>query len=609
VRRSSQLVIVILLAFITYANPQSEECDYFQSTTITYNLKEKSKRYRLTSEVSLLHEYVTEQSARENVHYIIEPFYAKISKIKGSLNSKSISKSSISSFYTDGEDVFISDDICHAIQIEKAIKPGDVFRCSYRKKFLDIAYLPIAYVPNAGHIREYRIVYNHPKDVTVDFEFYFPFGDIPYSVNRSESKQTILTFIDLPEIKFKQFFQHNQNQAAVLSTFYKDGVALNPSTPDGFVSWYGGLTELEPTLESSHQNILGNELAAVESDLEKLEIINDFVKNNVRYISSYRDSFAIIPHDPNEVLEGKYGDCKDKAILVSAIARLHNIDVHMATVGVEPKPQFEGTHAWLYDHVICHYTGPDTSLFFDPTQKYLSFGGLSESIIGKQAMILDRDYPRYEVIKSSLTHAHIKLFIEADIDSLDRASARVEVGNDYYAYSSYAYEELTGAKLENYLSQTIASIFYKIGLENFQFSEKDKYSIVFTADADLSDFIITTAKNKYIRKTPFVLVDRAMFDRANDSLPIQPENRMWAILTIDLGLSGFSAEADSIVSDHQFPLSFSAVLKPDSGRAKFSYEYFRPTKEMSGDNKHKFLSVLSWYKNRKKDMFVLSRED
>ncbi len=583
--------------------------DYTTSTAITYKIDRDHDSFRLRSETSFRYEYRSELSTYKHGHGVYEPFYARVKGLKAKFNDHKIHKSDITLYKVSDDDLFFPDDAHYSINIGSAIRPGDVYTVRYRMEYDGIEYLPVIYVPNGGYVEEYRVSFEHPEDVLVSFEFFFPDGDIPYTISHPDAKHTELLFSDLPEIGAKPYFAYNDYQAAVMVTLWHDNRRITPTDTDGFLAWYGSMTPLAPTLDSAHQDILAAELQSASNDRERLTVIYDYVRRNIRYLSEGHGGHAFVPHDPSLVLDHKYGDCKDRAYLVSAIARQYGIPVYMALVAVEPSPLFTGIHTSFFDHVICCKRDGDTDFFFDPTERFRNIGGLREEIIGSRAFILDPDNPGYETVTAPFDRPAIDIRIHGNYDSLPRMDATITFRYNYLFSVRLSQRDYTETKLDNTLSENISSLLYKIGLENFQQVNDSGESLTMSADADLSRFIVASTDHRYIPQTAFILASNDMFKREQDTLPIYASSRSWLRLTIDLEAPGVTASADSAVYRDSAVAAYRAIAETGNDHIGLVYEYCRPTKDLAGSNRQKFMDVMQWYKSQKNEMFIISREE
>ncbi len=99
------------------------------------------------------------------------------------------------------------------------------------------------------------------------------------------------------------------------------------------------------------------------------------------------------PARPQEVLERKYGDCKDKSILL--ISLLHSLNIEAKPMllitsdeGVV-RPDFP---SWEFNHMIVKVTGTDAKNYWlDPTVNHCALGQLPDHDEGAYALVLNDD--------------------------------------------------------------------------------------------------------------------------------------------------------------------------------------------------------------------------
>jgi cellulose synthase operon protein C len=127
---------------------------------------------------------------------------------------------------------------------------------------------------------------------------------------------------------------------------------------------------------------------------EKLDKLLAYTQQEIRYQMDYETSIAgVKPHSCRAVLERGYGDCKDKAVLLTSLAREVGIELHFAilrttTVGkVEMKvPNQQFNHAIVY---VPKQEGFPEGFFIDPTTDGLDIGNLRGDDQGALSLVID----------------------------------------------------------------------------------------------------------------------------------------------------------------------------------------------------------------------------
>jgi hypothetical protein len=110
--------------------------------------------------------------------------------------------------------------------------------------------------------------------------------------------------------------------------------------------------------------------------------IDAWMKKNIRYVGVYLANGRVVPHDAATVLRNKFGDCKDKATLMSALLAAKGIASEHALINFgdtytlpEPPTMAALNHAILYL--------PEFDLYDDPTAQFAAFGVLAAETYDK----------------------------------------------------------------------------------------------------------------------------------------------------------------------------------------------------------------------------------
>jgi len=116
---------------------------------------------------------------------------------------------------------------------------------------------------------------------------------------------------------------------------------------------------------------LMNEIFASEDQLDdKIQKSIEYVQNDIRYMAIHSGIGSHKPRHPNEVIESRYGDCKDKSNLLAKI--LNELGVKSASPalvntymkdGVEKLPPSGA----IFDHCIVYFNKDGIDYWIDPT--------------------------------------------------------------------------------------------------------------------------------------------------------------------------------------------------------------------------------------------------
>ena len=124
----------------------------------------------------------------------------------------------------------------------------------------------------------------------------------------------------------------------------------------------------------------------------KAEAIIEYLNQEIRYTGIEFDQASVVPHSVAETLSRKYGDCKDKSLLLVAMLRAAGIPANVALLNAGERMDVPGElpGIGLFDHVIVYVPG-DPVLWVDATDEYARLGQLRDDDHGRQALIVAPD--------------------------------------------------------------------------------------------------------------------------------------------------------------------------------------------------------------------------
>jgi hypothetical protein len=177
-------------------------------------------------------------------------------------------------------------------------------------------------------------------------------------------------------------------------------------TWQGIGEWYTGLSHdrlhAAPDIASK-----AAELTVGKTDFyDKAEAIGDFVQQNIRYFVIEMGVGGYQPHPAEDIFRNRYGDCKDKATLLSAM--LSSVGIHSALMMVDTErgvvdptaPSIRGNHMIAAIEVPKGYESPKMHslvtaktgrryLIFDPTWEKTPFGQLEDNLQGGYGVLIE----------------------------------------------------------------------------------------------------------------------------------------------------------------------------------------------------------------------------
>jgi len=170
--------------------------------------------------------------------------------------------------------------------------------------------------------------------------------------------------------------------------------------------WYLGLTSGRRDASADIRSKVQEITRSAPTQLVKMQALADFVQKNIRYVAIELGIGGYQPHPAAEVFSHRYGDCKDKATLLSSMLKEIGVESHYVAINTERGAVVPTTPPNIgFNHVILAIqvpAGVDTSklpaiidhktlgkvLFFDPTSDLTPFGELPGGLQANTAMLV-----------------------------------------------------------------------------------------------------------------------------------------------------------------------------------------------------------------------------
>ena len=175
-------------------------------------------------------------------------------------------------------------------------------------------------------------------------------------------------------------------------------------------TWYSNLTsgrlDASPAIKQEVAALTGS----LPSPLAKMRAIANFVQHDIRYVAIELGIGGYQPHPASDVFMHHYGDCKDKATLMSSMLREVGIDSYYVVINSERGAVTAKTPASVggFNHAILAVKLPDglsdpsliatmqhprlgRLLFFDPTNHLMPFGQIGGYLQANYGLLVTPD--------------------------------------------------------------------------------------------------------------------------------------------------------------------------------------------------------------------------
>ena len=156
---------------------------------------------------------------------------------------------------------------------------------------------------------------------------------------------------------------------------------------DEIATWYSQL-ERDRRVPTAEIRAEAEKIVAGETTEEgKTRALYEWVSSNIRYVGLSFGVGRYQPHAASEVLQNRYGDCKDKTTLLETLMEVEGIHASAALVNsmADIDPDVPTPHQ--FDHAITLVSIGGHDYWLDPTLGVGPFGYLLPQLRGKYALI------------------------------------------------------------------------------------------------------------------------------------------------------------------------------------------------------------------------------
>ncbi len=138
---------------------------------------------------------------------------------------------------------------------------------------------------------------------------------------------------------------------------------------------------------------------------DKITSIIEFVQTHVRYSGNENGIYSHVPRTPEFVLKNRFGDCKEKSVLLCEMMKLIDVESYPVLVSTTlcNKVKDQNPSINIFNHCISLFTYKGKHLFVDPTISYQrgSFK-LRKCPNYELGMVMDNSKDAFEIIPNDI---------------------------------------------------------------------------------------------------------------------------------------------------------------------------------------------------------------
>jgi hypothetical protein len=221
--------------------------------------------------------------------------------------------------------------------------------------------------------------------------------------------------VEVPEIVSEPF-------AAVPNSVYVWISVSSPMTWTQLARWYADLSrgryDVAPALDAKLAELVQGARTLDDS----LRAVHRWVAQDFRYVSLSLGIGGYLPRLPGQVLETRYGDCKDKATLFIALARRMGARAYPVLLSSSGSADSTLPTVQQFDHMIAAVERPAGRLYLDLTSDLTPYGELPPAEQGSFALVVHDDGRGEQVVlpepPASANRAEVRFVGELTTDGL-----------------------------------------------------------------------------------------------------------------------------------------------------------------------------------------------
>lgn len=221
-----------------------------------------------------------------------------------------------------------------------------------------------------------------------------------YSEQKSQSSgpnQSVWELQDIPAVEIEQDMPPWKAVAGWVGVkYFPRDSAMRTKTNGSWKDmglWYNTLTASSRVSTPEIKQKVTELTAGISDPLKKIAALTQYVQKNIRYFAIEIGIGGFQPHPAGQIFTHQYGDCKDKATLLSTMLHEIGIESYYVIIHTDRGVVHPDYPSMRFDHAILAIRLPDDVvdttlyaivkhpklgriLFFDPTNEYVPVGYL-----------------------------------------------------------------------------------------------------------------------------------------------------------------------------------------------------------------------------------------
>lgn len=255
----------------------------------------------------------------------------------------------------------------------------------YRLDIKSLLYLPPFVRLNSYPVQRMAVRFRWPGNI----DLFYNYRGFESAI---EKRKTLFFVNNLPEIHDEPFPCNDNLYLYVSADRFKfNGKKYRCERWKDVGSFFNKVSDQPGSSEKAAARLARKLLKSSSSFDDSLKSLFDFVADSVSYVSLRVGSGDFVPHNCRQIIERRFGDCKDQTILLSSLYRSAGLDAYPVLISTSDYPDFESLHPWpaFFDHTVVMVRSGGKEYLLDPSDPLSDITHIPPRLRGKNFLVAD----------------------------------------------------------------------------------------------------------------------------------------------------------------------------------------------------------------------------
>ena len=252
---------------------------------------------------------------------------------------------------------------------------------------------------------------------------------------------------------------------------------------DAVYNWYRDVAKDRYTVDQAIEEMVEELTADLLTEDDKIRAIYHFVASQIRYVGIELGQGAYQPTPADQVLNVRYGDCKDKTTLMIAMLDLVGIEAFPAMLNPAPYQHIDPELPSLgqFSHLIAAIPRENGGyIWLDPTADTCSYGDLPARNRGRKGFVIRSERGEFVDIPISTPESN-RLVVDTEIalteDGTVRGTMQIDTLGQYNIEARLEYKQVSPSAWKDTLAVGLNKQFPGVRVDAVQISDLEDLNV------------------------------------------------------------------------------------------------------------------------------------